>query len=50
MIMKPNIKLLFMAGVLGMTSACTNLDVDVNSQYTSYPSSEIALEAKMADI
>lgn len=48
--MKTNIKVLFMAGVIGMTSACTDLDVDVNSRYTSYPTSDIALEAKMADI
>ena len=45
------IQILFMAGIMGLTvTACTNLDVDVNSQYTSYPLSEIALEGKMADI
>ncbi len=49
--MKMKIQILFMAGIMGLTvTACTNLDVDVNSQYTSYPLSEIALEGKMADI
>lgn len=49
--MKGNIRLLFMSiGIMAMTSACTDLDVDVKSQYTSYPDSEIALEAKLADV
>lgn len=28
---------------------CTNLDVDINSVYTQYPSSDVAMEAKLAD-
>lgn len=39
-----------MAAVLGLAASCTDLDVDVNSQYTSYPNSEIAISAKMADL
>lgn len=49
--MKTNIKIYFAAGLLALTAAgCTDLDVDVNSMYTEYPSSDIALEAKMADV
>lgn len=45
------IKTLFAATVLSMTASCTDLDVDVKSQYTEYPTeSEVALEAKMADV
>jgi starch-binding outer membrane protein, SusD/RagB family len=32
------------------TSSCTDLDVEVKSLYTSYPNSEIALEAKTSDV
>lgn len=39
------------AGILALAStACTNLDVPVESQYTEYPKTEIAVEAKMADV
>ncbi len=31
-------------------TGCTNLDVDMDSQYTEYPNNEIAIEAKMADV
>lgn len=31
-------------------ASCTNLDVEIKSQYTEYPNSEIALEAKMSDV
>lgn len=48
--MKTNIKLLFAAGVLSLVASCTDLDVPVESQYTKYPSSEIALEAQMSGI
>ena len=48
--MKTNIKRLFLAGLAAMAVGCTNLDVDVDSQYTEYPTNEIAVEAKMADI
>ncbi len=30
--------------------SCTNLDVDVKSLYTEYPDTDVALEAKMADV
>jgi len=30
--------------------SCTDLDVDVKSKYTTYPSSEVAVSAKMADV
>ena len=48
--MKLNIKLLLAAGLIGVTSACTDLDVDVNSQYVKYPTSDAAMEALMADV
>ena len=48
--MKTNIKGLFLAGLAAMAVGCTNLDVDVDSQYTEYPTNDIAVEAKMADI
>jgi hypothetical protein len=31
-------------------NSCTDLDVDVKSQYTTYPNSEIAAEAKTSDV
>ena len=48
--MKQNIKLLFAAGLIGLSTSCTDLDVPVKSQYTKYPSSEVAQEAQMADV
>ena len=33
-----------------LTLSCTNLDVDVKSLYTEYPSTDVALDAKMADV
>ncbi len=30
--------------------SCTDLDVDVKSEYTEYPQTDIAIEAKMADV
>ncbi|MBE6267085.1 MAG: RagB/SusD family nutrient uptake outer membrane protein [Prevotella ruminicola] len=48
--MKTNIKGLFLAGLAAMAVGCTNLDVDVESQYTEYPINDITIEAKMADI
>ena len=39
-----------MAGLAVMMVGCTDLDVPVESQYISYPSSEAALEAQMAGI
>ena len=48
--MNTNIKLLFATGILTLAVGCTDLDVPVASQYTTYPSSEIAVQAKMANI
>ena len=47
--MKNISKLLVSIGLL-VTTGCTDLNVDITSQYTEYPSSEIALEAKMANV
>ncbi len=48
--MKTNIKGLCLAALAFVAVGCTDLDVTVDSQYTEYPTNEIALEAKMADI
>ena len=54
--MKTNIKLLFTAALIGLTTSCTDLDVNPSSQYTYDASSEsgidpmIMVEAKMSDI
>ncbi len=46
-----NIKLVIPAALMALaTSGCTDLDVDVKSQYTTYPNSEIAIEAKASDV
>lgn len=49
--MKRTIKLstILASGMLAL-SACTDLDVDIKSQYTEYPTSDIAIAAKMADV
>ena len=48
---KLNIKLFLSTAIIALaTGSCTDLDVDVNSLYTSYPDSEIAIEAKTADV
>jgi hypothetical protein len=39
-----------MAGLAAVAVGCTDLDVPVESQYTSYPSNDEALEAQMAGI
>lgn len=44
--MKSYIKLLMMAGVLTGASACTDLNTEINSQYTKYPDNKIAYQAK----
>ncbi|MCD8282840.1 MAG: RagB/SusD family nutrient uptake outer membrane protein [Prevotella sp.] len=41
------INILFLTGVLTLVCACTDLDTDIDSQYTSYPDSEIAVNAKL---
>jgi len=48
--MKTNIKGLFLAGLAAMAVGCTDLDVAVESQYTEYPTNDITIESKMADI
>ena len=48
--MKTNIKLILAAGLIGLMTSCTDLDVTPESQYTSYPNSEAALEAQLSGI
>ena len=49
--MKKNIKLYLAAGLIALTAVgCTDLDVTPESQYTTYPNSEAAVQAQMADI
>ena len=48
--MKTNIKVLFAAALAALTVGCTDLDVPVESQYTSYPTNEAALEAQLSGI
>ncbi|MGQ1889208.1 RagB/SusD family nutrient uptake outer membrane protein [Thermophagus sp. OGC60D27] len=48
---KMNIKLVISTAIIALaTSNCTDLDVEVKSLYTSYPDSEIAIEAKTSDV
>ena len=48
--MKTNIKLFLAAGLIALTSSCTDLDVKPEAQFTEYPNSEAAVEAQMADV
>lgn len=49
--MKRHIKTIFAVTFAAVAVSCTDLDVDVKSQYTEYPTqSEVALEGKMADV
>ena len=49
--MKANIKSIFSVCAAALIAGCTDLNVEVESQYTEYPSdNEIAVEAKMADV
>jgi len=48
--MKTNVKIFMAAAICAMTAGCTDLDVSVESQYTSYPPSEAALEAQLSGI
>ena len=48
--MKTNIKVLFAAGLIALTASCTDLDVTPQAQYTEYPNTPEAIEAKMADV
>lgn len=45
--MKAYIKLLLVTGALVGTAACTNLDTDIKTQYTTYPDHPIAAGAKL---
>lgn len=45
--MKPYIKLLLLSGVLAGTTACTDLNTDIKTQYTTYPDNPIAVNAKL---
>lgn len=45
--MKPYIKLLLLSGVLAGATACTDLDTDIKTQYTTYPDNPIATSAKL---
>jgi len=42
--------ILIAAAAAFMTLSCTDLDVNVKSLYTEYPDTDVALEAKMADV
>ena len=48
--MKTNIKIFFTAAFAALSVGCTSLDVPVESQYTSYPGTEAALEAQLSGI
>ena len=48
--MKTNIKIFFAAALAALSVGCTDLDVPVESQYTSYPGTEAALEAQLSGI
>ncbi|MCI7182719.1 RagB/SusD family nutrient uptake outer membrane protein [Prevotella sp.] len=49
--MKKSLLFALASSAMVLATSCTNLDVDVKSQYTDYPTeSEVALEAKMADV
>lgn len=48
--MKTNIKLFFATGLIALTTGCTDLDVTPEAQYTEYPTTEEAVEAKMSDV
>lgn len=49
--MKQNFTISLAAGIVTvMITACTNLDVDVESQYVNYPNTDIAQEAELSDV
>jgi len=48
--MKTNIKDILIGGLALTMVGCTDLNVDVDSLYTSYPANENAIEAQLADI
>ena len=49
--MKKSILFALASSALVLATSCTDLDVDVKSKYTDYPTeSEVAVEAKMAAV
>ena len=48
--MKMNIKSLYAVCTAALLAGCTDLDVNIESQYTEYPMNDIAVEAKNADV
>lgn len=48
--MKKYIKIALVVSMAVFSASCTDLDVDVKSRYTEYPDSEVAIDAKMADV
>ena len=48
--MKTNIKVFLTAAIAVLTVGCTDLDVAVESQYTSYPGTQEAIEAQLSGI
>src|SRR5690554_1925330 len=48
--MKKYIVYLLSFTLLPLIASCTDLDVDIKSQYTAFPDSEIAAEARTADV
>lgn len=45
--MKSSIKFFLLSGALAGATACTDLDTEITTQYTTYPDNEIALSAKL---
>ena len=48
--MKTNMKLFFAAGLMALTTSCTDLDIKPEALFTEYPTSDAAVEAQMADV
>ena len=48
--MKAIYKIFTTVGLFAAMTSCTDLDVEIKSQYTEFPESEIAAEAKLANI
>lgn len=47
---KKHINYILSVVLFALSVGCTDLDVDIKSQYTTFPDSEIAAEAKTADV
>ena len=48
--MKKYSKFLLSAAFASMLAGCTDLDTNIESQWTEYPTSEVALEGKLSDV